>query len=215
MELPTTIGLDELLDLVHDAGGVEALAVYLNLEPQTLAAALSAPEGAWTDRVSRMVAENTRKLIQIPSQGGFFWRLTRRRVVKDWRLMARWSDTHMLARTSDQDMLERLSDSPLDALSSRPDRPLRTASGAAYMPWPVILRVLENRYSLSPGEPWPIEAEERFAEDMRNASAGQADESLRAIRRDLGNPEIAAAYEREIEPGDEHTYRRLMQIVRS
>jgi len=38
-----------------------------------------------------MVAENTWKLIQMPSQGGFIWRITRRRVVKDWLILARRS----------------------------------------------------------------------------------------------------------------------------
>ncbi len=38
-----------------------------------------------------MVSENTAKLLGMPSQGGFFWRITRRRVVKDWLLLARWS----------------------------------------------------------------------------------------------------------------------------
>jgi hypothetical protein len=38
-----------------------------------------------------MVAENTRKLLGMP-QGGFFWRLTRKRVVKDWLILSRWSD---------------------------------------------------------------------------------------------------------------------------
>jgi hypothetical protein len=207
-------GLDELLDLVHEAGGIATLAGYLDLEPQMLEAALSAPEGAWTDRVSQMVAENTSKLIQMPSQGGFFWRLTRRRVVKDWRLMARWSDSH--ARSSEPDTLERLSDSPLDALfTPRPDRQPRTASGTVYYPWPVTLRILEKHYSLNPDEPWSTEAEERFAEDMRSASAGTAAPELRRFHGWLTDPEIVDAYEREIEPGDEHMYRRLMQIVES
>jgi hypothetical protein len=84
--------VDELLLLVEAAGGVEGLAAYLEVPPETLEVALAAPDGAWTDRVSGMVAENTGKLLAMPTQGGFFWRLTRKRVVKDWLILSRWSD---------------------------------------------------------------------------------------------------------------------------
>lgn len=81
--------LDALLQV---AGGVQPLADYLDVSPEMIACALDAPDSAWTDRVRGMVAENTWKLLQMPSQGGFFWRLTRKRVVKDWDILARWSD---------------------------------------------------------------------------------------------------------------------------
>jgi hypothetical protein len=84
--------VDELEEFVRQMGGVEWVAEYLEVDPGMIELALSAPEGAWTDRVSQMVLENTGKLILMPSQGGFFWRLTRRRVVKDWRILAQWSD---------------------------------------------------------------------------------------------------------------------------
>lgn len=84
--------MSDLEVLVHDIGGVEPLASYLDVDPEMISVALRAPEGPWTDRVNQMVAENTTKLLQMPSQGGFFWRLTRTRVVKDWLLLSRWSD---------------------------------------------------------------------------------------------------------------------------
>jgi hypothetical protein len=80
-----------LRDLVKQAGGVEAVAVYLQLDPDVIEVALSTPSNSKTERVARMVEENTRKLILMPSstQGGFFWRLTRKRVVKDWLILAK------------------------------------------------------------------------------------------------------------------------------
>jgi hypothetical protein len=87
------VGLRELRVLVDRAGGVDALASYVQLEPAVLEEALRAPDGAWSERVSAMVAENTEKLLLMPSQFGFFWRLTRKRVAKDWLLLARWSQT--------------------------------------------------------------------------------------------------------------------------
>jgi hypothetical protein len=92
--------VSELEALVHDIGGVESLASCLDVEPDIIAVALRAPEGAWTDRVRKMVAENTTKLVLMPSQGGFFWRLTRKRVAKDWLLLSRWSDSISGQRTS-------------------------------------------------------------------------------------------------------------------
>jgi len=86
------MSMTQLEAVVDDIGGVEPLASYLDVDPEMIAVALSAPGSAWTDRVSAMVTENTEKLIQMPSQGGFFWRLTRKRVVKDWLLLAHWSD---------------------------------------------------------------------------------------------------------------------------
>jgi hypothetical protein len=84
--------VNDLETLVQEIGGAEPLASYLDADPEMISVALGAPDGAWTDRVSQMVAENTTKLLQMPSQGGFFWRLTRKRVVKDWLLLSRWSD---------------------------------------------------------------------------------------------------------------------------
>ncbi len=84
--------MPELYSLVESIGGAEPLAQYLEVSPELIETALAAPEGAWTDRVCRMVCENTGKLLGMPSQGGFFWRLTRRRVVKDWVLLARWGE---------------------------------------------------------------------------------------------------------------------------
>lgn len=81
----------ELETVVDAAGGIDTLADYLGLAPDVLETALSAPGSAWTERVRAMVSENTAKLLGMPSQGGFFWRITRRRVVKDWQLLARWS----------------------------------------------------------------------------------------------------------------------------
>ena len=92
--------MSDLEAVIHDLGGVEALANYLDVDPEIISVALRAPEGAWTDRVSRMVAENTTKLLQMPSQGGFFWRLTRKRVLKEWLLLSRWSDAISGQRTS-------------------------------------------------------------------------------------------------------------------
>lgn len=93
-------GMLELDSLVEASGGAELLAQYLDVSSELIKTALAAPEGAWTDRVCGMVCENTGKLLGMPSQGGFFWRLTRRRVVKDWVLLARWSDTHDLPAES-------------------------------------------------------------------------------------------------------------------
>src|SRR6266700_2393964 len=84
--------MPELYSLVESIGGAEPLAQYLDVSPELIETALGAPDGAWTDRVCRMVFENTSKLLGMPSQGGFFWRLTRRRVVKDWVLLARWGE---------------------------------------------------------------------------------------------------------------------------
>jgi hypothetical protein len=82
----------DLEALVETAGGVAALAHYLDVSPSVVEVALSAPASGRTDRVNRMVAENTWKLLQMPSQGGFIWRLTRRRVLKDWLILFRWSE---------------------------------------------------------------------------------------------------------------------------
>jgi hypothetical protein len=84
--------MPELYSLVESIGGAEPLAQYLDVSPELIETALAAPEGTWTDRVCRMVCENTGKLLGMPSQGGLFWRLTRRRVVKDWALLARWGE---------------------------------------------------------------------------------------------------------------------------
>jgi hypothetical protein len=84
--------LTDLHVLAEKVGGVESLARYLEIDNEVISTALKAPEGAWTDRVGAMVTEDTVKLIQMPSQGGFFWRHTRKRAVKDWQLLARWSD---------------------------------------------------------------------------------------------------------------------------
>jgi hypothetical protein len=76
-------------ELVEQAGGVKVLSSYLQLDADVVALALGTPPTAATERVARMVEENTRKLMLMPSQGGFFWRLTRKRVVKDWLILAR------------------------------------------------------------------------------------------------------------------------------
>jgi Short C-terminal domain len=82
----------DLNALVELAGGVESLAMYLDLPSETVEVALAAlPGDAKTDRVARMVAENTWKLTGMPSQGGRIWRFTRKRVVKDWLILARRS----------------------------------------------------------------------------------------------------------------------------
>jgi hypothetical protein len=86
------MGMSDLQALVNSAGGVEPLAAYLGVSPELIATALNAPDSKRTERVSAMVQENTRKLILMPSQGGFFWRVTKRRVVKDWLILARWGE---------------------------------------------------------------------------------------------------------------------------
>jgi hypothetical protein len=94
--------MPELYSLVESIGGAEPLAQYLDVSPELIESALAAPRGAWTDRVCRMVCENTGKLLAMPSQGGLFWRLTRRRVVKDWVLLARWGEARStLGQSSD------------------------------------------------------------------------------------------------------------------
>lgn len=78
--------------LVEVLDGVEVLATYLDLPQDTLEVALAAlPGDPKTERVARMVAENTWKLAGMPSQGGRIWRFTRKRVVKDWLILARRS----------------------------------------------------------------------------------------------------------------------------
>jgi hypothetical protein len=193
----------DLEAVVEYAGGIETLAAYLEVDSQVLTTALSAPDSAWTDRVRAMVSENTQKLIGMPSQGGFFWRLTRKRVVKDWLILARWSESPAAAEAADD---------LHSVITPRPDRPPRTPSGKTYMPWPVMLIILERRYGVSHGEPWSPDAEERFAEDMRSALAGTADPELRRLHDDLNHPEISAAYLLADEHHD-RTFGRLMRIA--
>ncbi len=83
----TDIGV--LADLVQRADGIDGMAAYLEIDPAVVAVALGTPPTAATNRVARMVEENTRKLLLMPSQGGFFWRLTRKRVAKDWHILAK------------------------------------------------------------------------------------------------------------------------------
>jgi hypothetical protein len=82
-------GWAALEELVVDAGGVEAVAAYVELDADVVSAALAARADPRSPRVASMVWENTRKLVLMPSQGGFFWRLTRKRVAKDWLILAR------------------------------------------------------------------------------------------------------------------------------
>jgi hypothetical protein len=84
----------ELEALVENAGGLASLAAYLETSPEMLSLALGAPAGTRTDKVCAMVEENTRKLLLMPSQGGWIWKVTRRRVVKDWLILARWSEAN-------------------------------------------------------------------------------------------------------------------------
>lgn len=78
-----------LQGLVERAGGVHAVSAYLQLDSDLIAVALNTSSTPKSERVAHMVEENTRKLILMPSQGGFFWRWTRKRVVKDWLILAR------------------------------------------------------------------------------------------------------------------------------
>ena len=81
--------LQTLHALVDQAGGIDTLSAYIEVDSAIIEVALNAPTMGRTDRVARMVEENTRKLLLMPSQRGFFWRLTRRRVVKDWLILAK------------------------------------------------------------------------------------------------------------------------------
>ena len=82
--------MQALQALVDEAGGAGAVSGYLDMDEEVIELALTTPATARTERVARMVKENTRKLILMPPpQGGFFWRLTRKRVVKDWLILAK------------------------------------------------------------------------------------------------------------------------------
>jgi hypothetical protein len=128
-----------LEEIIENVGGVETLAGYLEVEPNVIELALAAPDGARTQSVRAMVAENTQKLILMPSQGGRIWRITRKRVVKDWLILARWSEASGgQARAVDDPVADPGFQSHLDSLVDRvnelwpsPENPLlRDGEGA-------------------------------------------------------------------------------------
>ncbi len=88
-------GWAALEELVADLGGVEVVAAYVELDADVISAALAAQPNPRSPRVASMVWENTRKLVLMPSQGGFFWRLTRKRVAKDWLILARLGQLYL------------------------------------------------------------------------------------------------------------------------
>jgi hypothetical protein len=106
------IALEQLVD---DLGGIDAVSAYLQLDPDVVSVALATPQDARSNRVALMVWENTRKLALMRSQDGFFWRLTRKRVVKDWLILAKMGLLHL--PQLDRDPTGELSDEQ----KARPD----------------------------------------------------------------------------------------------
>jgi hypothetical protein len=81
--------------LVESLGGAGALADYLGLDEETVTAALNAPDRAWKDRTAKKVEGMTEILrdMRARESRSLFSRYVRWQVARDWRNLARWSET--------------------------------------------------------------------------------------------------------------------------
>jgi hypothetical protein len=88
-----------------------------------------------------------------------------------------------------------------------------TDTGLPYFEWAVIQAVLEDHYGVERGQPWPPEAEQRFALDMAAIHTDTVvDGKLRRFYRQLTDPELVKLYEMETDPERIARYRRLMEL---
>jgi hypothetical protein len=88
-----------------------------------------------------------------------------------------------------------------------------TDTGLPYHEWFVIQGVLEMHYGVERGQPWPPEAEQRFADDMASVHAGTPTEPLlQRFYNQLTDPELVRLYETETDPALVARYRRLMEL---